>query len=320
MTQLQTLFTSLSTHLTGLTWLDGLDLFLVTVAIYLLLYWVRHSRAAFLLRGEVLIVLLLVIITLLLPLPTFDWLIQWALLAILFATPLIFQPELRHLLERIGRNVGLTRTVRQTAVEDVLSQLTRAVEHLSAGRTGALIALEGNASLQPVAETGVPIDGQVTAELLQAIFYPENPLHDGAVILHEDRLVAAGCVLPVTSRPLYTSRRLGTRHRAAVGLSETGDALVVVVSEETGTISVARDGQLYRRLDNVSLREHLLAFYVPGSPAPSGLPLWNLIRQLGRALGRLQFRFTPTQLLVNSWLFLISLLLAFIAWSSVVGG
>lgn len=314
MTQLQSLYTDLRSHLPTLTWLEGLDLLLVTLALYLLLRWIRRSRAAFLFRGEVLTVVLLISVTLLLPLRTFDWLIQWALLAMLFATPLIFQPELRHLLERIGRSAGLAQTVRQTTVEQVLAQLVRVVEQLSASRIGALIVLEGNASLQPVAETGVPIDGQVTSELLQALFYPKNPLHDGAVVLREDRVVAAGCVLPVSQRPLPSRRRLGTRHRAAVGLSETSDALVIVVSEESGTVSTARDGQLQRRLESASLRQQLLDFYLPTVPTSSTVSLRPLLSRFVSWLRQIQFRPRPPQLLANVGLFFVSLLLALTAW------
>jgi diadenylate cyclase len=258
-------------------------------------------------------------VTLLLPLRTFDWLIQRALMAILFATPLIFQPELRYLLERVGRQIGITPAIRQTTVENVVAPVVRAVERLSASQTGALIVLEGKVSLQRMAETGVAIGGEISSELLQAIFYPKNPLHDGAIILHEDRLLAAGCVLPVAQHPLPGQRRLGTRHRAAVGLSESSDALVIVVSEESGTISTARDGHLQRRLESASLRQQLLDFYVPASRPQSTIPLKFLLNRLVSWLRQLQFR--PQQLLANVSLFLVSLLLALIAWwGSLSGG
>lgn len=309
----------LNLRLAAFTWLDGLDLLLVTLALYLLLSWVRRSRAAFLFRGEVLTVVVLVLVTLLLPLRTFDWLVQRALMAILFASPLIFQPELRYLLERVGRQVGITPAIRQTTVENVVAPLVRAVERLATSQTGALIVLEGRVSLQRVAETGVAIGGQISSELLQAIFYPKNPLHDGAVILHEDRLLAAGCVLPVAQHPLPGQRRLGIRHRAAVGLSESSDALVIVVSEESGTISTARDGQLQRRLESARLRQQLLDFYVPASPPQSTISLKFLLNRLVSWLRQLQFR--PQQLLANVSLFLVSLLLALIAWwGSLSGG
>lgn len=314
MTELQGLFTELMARLPHLTWLDGLDLLLVTIIFNLLLGWVRRSRAAFLFRGEVLLAVVLLVATLLLPLPTFDWLLQMALLAMLVATPIIFQPELRRLLERIGRSAGMARTVRQTTVENLLAQLVRAVERMSTNYTGALIVLKGKASLDQVMETGVPIDGQLTSELLRAIFYPNNPLHDGAVILHEDRVVAAGCVLPLSQRSLYFQPRLGTRHRAALGLSEAGDALVIVVSEETGTISVARDGQLHQSLDSASLRKQLLDFYVPATPPPSAPWLRNLLNQIRRQVQNMSRWPTLNQLLTTAGHLSVALLLALIAW------
>lgn len=314
MAQLQDLYTELMARLPHLTWLDGLDLLLVTIIFSLLLGWVRRSRAAFLFRGEVLLVVVLLVATLSLPLPTFDWLLQMTLLVMLVTTPIIFQPELRHLLERIGRSAGRGRTVRQTTVETMSAQVVRAVETMSTNSTGALIVLEKKATLDQVVATGVPIDGQVTSELLQAIFYPKNPLHDGAVILREDRVVAAGCVLPVSQRLLFTRRRLGTRHRAAVGLSENSDALIIVVSEETGEISVARDRQLRPSLGIAALREQLLDFYVPATPPPSVPILRNRFNQIGQQMQDMFRRPTPKQLLTAAGHLSVALLLALIAW------
>ena len=319
MAPLRSLYADMMFRLTSLTWLGVLDLLLVTTAFYWLLSLVRRSRATYLLRGALILGILLFIVTILLPLPTFDWLVRGALLVMLVATPIIFQPELRRLLERMGRRAGVARTVRQTAVDRVLSPLVRTVEGLSAVRTGALVALEGDASLRDVAETGVPIGGQVTSELLQAIFHLGNPLHDGAVILRGDQVVAAGCVLPLTQRPLYSGRRLlGTRHRAAVGLSETSDALVVVISEETGEVSVARDGQLRRSLDSATLREQLLNFYTPTMPAPLPLSLRSVVRQAGKQLWQRLPLLTPQRFFSDLGLLFVSLLLALIAWSFVV--
>jgi len=320
MTQLQALYTELIARLPHLTWLDGLDLLLVTIIFSLLLGWVRRSRAAFLFRGEVLLAVVLLVATFLLPLPTIGWLLKMALLAMLVATPIIFQPELRRLLERIGRSAGMARAVRQTTVENLLTQLVRAVERMSTNHTGVLIALEGKAALEQVMETGIPIDGQITSELLRAIFYPNNPLHDGAIIITEDRVVAAGCVLPLSQRSFYFRPRLGTRHRAAVGLSEGSDALVIVVSEETGTISVARNGQLHQSLDIAGLREQLLGFYVPAKPAPSVSLLRSLDSQLRQRLQRLFRRPTLKQLLTGAGHLSVALLLALIAWWGALSG
>lgn len=237
-----------------------------------------------------------------------------ALLAMLVATPIIFQPELRRLLERIGRSAGMARTVRQTTVENLLTQLVRAVERMSTNDTGALIVLKGKAMLDHVMETGVRIDGQLTSELLRAIFYPNNPLHDGAVILHKERVVAAGCVLPLSQRMFYFRPRLGTRHRAALGLSEASDALVIVVSEETGAISVARDGQLHQSLDSATLRKQLLDFYMPVTPPPSAPLLQNLLNQIRQQVQNMSRRPTLNQLLTTAGHLSVALLLALIAW------
>jgi diadenylate cyclase len=290
----------------------------VTVAVYLLLRLVQQSRAALLLRGVLVLSAVLFIITIILPLPAFDWLVRGVLLAILLITPIIFQPELRRLLERIGRHTGFTWDVRQTAVEQALPRVVRAVERMSASKTGALIAMEGNTSLQNIAETGVAVKAQITSELLQSIFYSGSPLHDGAVIIREDTVVAAGCVLPLTERPLYFRRRLGTRHRAAVGLSETTDALAVVVSEETGNISVARGGNLHRPLDVASLRKHLIEFYAPDRPTPSPLTLrklakeaWDRVRQRPPLPDR-------QQLMTNLTVLLIAVMLSVAIWYFII--
>jgi diadenylate cyclase len=324
---LQSLYDELFFRLFNLTWLEALDLLLVTVTFFFLLNLVQRSQVSLLLRGQLVLVVLLFVTTILLPLPTFDWLILGLLFAVLVATPVIFQPELRRFFERIGRNAGITWAVRQTATENMIPKLVRAVENMSASHTGALVALEGKRILREVIETGVVIEGQVSSELLQAIFFPENPLHDGAIVLREDRLVAASCVLPLTQRPLPSRRRLGTRHRAAVGLSEHSDALVIVVSEETGTISVARDGELRRPLDSAVLREQLYEFYVPAPPPWPTPSLTKLIRQAGRWLWQQLLRFLlwwrhprriPSNFFSQLGLLFVSLLLALIAWTFVI--
>lgn len=317
MSPLQNLYIDALFRLSSMTWLNVLDILLVTVAFYLLLSLVQRSRAAFLLRGALVLGLVFFIVTILLPLPTFDWLVRLALIAMGIATPIIFQPELRRLLERIGRTTGLARAIRQTEAEHVMSELMRAVEKLSSTRTGALIVLEGDDSLQDFVETGVPMGGPVASEVIEAIFYPGNPLHDGAAILRPERIVAAGCVLPLTERPLDFPRRLGTRHRAAVGLSETCDALVVVVSEETCEVSVARAGHLQRPVENPELREQLYDFFVP---SPTTIPKFtgrSLITQIGRYFWPLFSLPSPRHFLTDLGLFLVSALLALVAWTFV---
>ena len=260
---IESVFSDVYFHLVNISWTQILDLVLVTTVFYLLLNFLQRSRATVMLRGALVLIALFFIFTVFLPLPTFDYLLRFALIAILIATPVIFQSELRHGLEQLGRHVG-GLTFRRMAGEATMKPLVRSLENLSNDRVGALLVLEGEDDLGSILETGVPLGSDVTSELLQTIFHEGTPLHDGALIIRGDRAVAAGCVLPVSNRQLYVNqRRLGTRHRAAVGLAEVSDALALVVSEETGQISVARHGQLHANLEKTELREHLYSFYNP---------------------------------------------------------
>ena len=167
-------------------------------------------------------------------------------------------------MERLGRSAPFLagRSNRETAAQVVIHEVMLAVESLAREKTGALIILEGDTGLEDHIESGERLDAAVSARLLETIFYPGTSLHDGAVIVRNDRIIAAACVLPLTNRDLADSS-LGTRHRAAVGITEQNDALAIVVSEETGIISVARGGRLARRLDGQRLRTILLAFHRP---------------------------------------------------------
>ncbi|KAA3664552.1 MAG: TIGR00159 family protein [Chloroflexi bacterium] len=262
--------------LDGLGWLD---LALVTAVFLALILFIRRSRAGFLLRGGLLMGILSLIITIFLPLPTFDWLVRGVFLLLLVAMPVVLQPELRRWLERVGRTTGLTRTIRQTAAESILPRLLRTVENLSASHTGAIIVLEGDVSLQKMVDTGIPINGRISAELLQTIFFNKTPLHDGAVIMQGEHLAAAGCVLPLTEQKLTSYRRLGTRHRAAVGVSEVSDALVIVVSEETGNISISFRGQLTQKLESAVLRQRILDFYEEKQNGTTSHTFWDTFKQ-----------------------------------------
>jgi len=181
----------------------------------------------------------------------------------------LFQPELRRTLAQAGRNQLLQRVAGQGSAErrQLLEEVVRAVEALAAKRIGALIAVERQVGLRAYAELGVPMEAVVSAELLGSLFQPGSPLHDGAALLQGGRITAAGCFLPL-SRNLGLSRTLGTRHRAAVGLSEETDAVVVVVSEETGVISLAVDGVIDRGLDAEGLQERLVALLGARDAAP----------------------------------------------------
>jgi len=246
--------------LSHVQWYDIVDILLVTAMLYLVFSLAMGTQAVQLLRGMVLVIVVVFLVSRALPFKGFGWLVANALPALLIAIPVVFQPELRRALERLGRTGGLlARRHREEIVEKVVGEVARAAHRLSADRHGALIVFERETGLQDIVETGVLVDADVKAELLQTIFHPNTALHDKAVLIREDRIVAASCMLPVTLSPEY--HKLGTRHRAAVGVTEVSDAMVVVVSEETGAISVAYGGQLASRLELGKLRNALFSFY-----------------------------------------------------------
>lgn len=245
-------------------WVDLLDIVLVTLAIYGLLRLVRGTQAETLLRGIILLIVIITLLTQFLPLKGFSWLLQTSLPAILIAIPVIFAPEIRRGLERLGRAGADLRFGAQAAnVQPVIQSLVAAAQRLSERRHGALIVIERQVGLKEYQDTGTLLEARVTAELLLQIFYPNTPLHDGAAIVREDRVAAAACVLPLTASSLLGERQIGLRHRAALGITEVSDAVAIVVSEETGTISVAHNGRMIRRLDAERLTHMLDAFYQP---------------------------------------------------------
>ena len=247
-------------------WQSAIDVALVAIVFYGLLRLLWGTQAVALLRGVLVVLVLITVLTSLLPLTAFEWLLRNSLPAILVSLPVIFQPELRRVLERMGRTGGLFRWGnRESVAEQVTGYLVAAALRLSEHRHGALIVLEGETGLQDYVETGVRVDGVVSTPLLLTIFFPKTPLHDGAVILRDNRVVAAKCVLPLSSRP-SAEAQYGTRHRAALGITEQSDALAIVVSEETGTISVARNGRMVRRLDERRLTRVIESFYQPQRP------------------------------------------------------
>ncbi len=270
--------------------LSALDILLVTLIFYGLLYWLRGTQAMALLRGVILIVVGLVLITSLVNLPAFSWLVQNSLPALLLAVPVIFAPEIRRALERIGRAGALTLAFNKNAhpeVEQTIHIVVTAVARLSARQHGALIILQRLDSLDEYIRSGVRLDAAVTPELLLQTFYPNTPLHDGAAILSGPKVVAAACVMPLSSSGILNrspERQMGLRHRAALGISEESDAIAVVVSEETGAISIAHAGRMIRRIDPERLEHILIAFFQPA--ASERTPKWfkrfitsNLLRK-----------------------------------------
>lgn len=245
-------------------WVDLLDIALVTLAIYGLLRLVRGTQAETLLRGIILLIVIITLLTQFLPLKGFSWLLQTSLPAILIAIPVIFAPEIRRGLERLGRaGADLRLGMQPTEVQPIIQALVTAAQRLSERRHGALIVIERQVGLKEYQDTGTLLEARLTPELLLQIFYPNTPLHDGAAIVREDRVAAAACVMPLTASSLLAERRIGLRHRAALGITEVSDAVAIVVSEETGTISVAHNGRMIRRLDAERLTHMLDAFYQP---------------------------------------------------------
>ena len=190
------------------------------------------------------------------PLQTVNWLIRNALLYVAFAAIVIFQSDIRRALAHFGQAPFFRYFNRQEAADETIEEIVVAATMLSAQKVGAIIAVEREIGLRNYIESGIPLDATLTYDLLVTIFQPGSPLHDGAVILQENRIAAAACFLPLTVNP-RVSRQLGTRHRAAIGLTEEGDAVAVIVSEETGNISVAIDGRIDRGLSPDELRTRL---------------------------------------------------------------
>jgi len=250
-----------------LNWLSAVDILLVAAVFFTVLLFLRGTQAVALLRGILFLVVLVGLLTSLEVLPAFSWLMRTALPALLFSIPVIFAPEIRHALERLGRaSVVRPNGIVSTQMQDVIGDIVSATVRLADRQHGALIVLERRDKLNEYVQTGVKLDARVTPELLLQVFYPNTPLHDGAVVISGTRLVAAACVMPLSASGVLNpmpDRQMGLRHRAALGISEASDAVAVVVSEETGQISVVQGGKMIRRLDMDRLENILRAFFKP---------------------------------------------------------
>lgn len=238
-------------------WRHGFEILVLAVLIYQIYRAFRATRGARILAG---LVIILVVFTGLLQLFKFQvitWLVTKALLVLIVALPVIFQPEIRTALARVGSSRWVDWLLRNDRRQLIfLESLTEAVVTLSKKRIGALFAIERNIALKPQQDTGVTLNALFSPELAQTVFFPKSPLHDGAMILADEKIQAAACVLPVSQREL-SDRSIGLRHRAALGLTEETDAVCVVVSEETGGISICMDGQIERRLDEETFRKRM---------------------------------------------------------------
>lgn len=271
-----------------LNWLSVLDIFLVTVVVFAVLMLLRDTQIMVLLRGVIVIILLLALLTSLINLPAFSWLVKNVVPALLFAIPVIFAPEIRRGLEKLGRAGSSRLLVHQTdsqlqLMEKTIRAVVTAAARLSAREHGALIVMQRADSLEDYARTGVRLNAAVTPELLLQIFYPNTPLHDGAVLIADNRIVAGACVMPLSASGILNrspERQMGLRHRAALGTSEATDAITVVVSEETGSVSIAHNGRMIRRLDSERLENILLAFYRPSEAKPFQMKPFEWLKKI----------------------------------------
>lgn len=238
---------------------DIFDIIIVSVIIYMLLRVTKRTKAQQVIKGLG-ILLIMAVISSWLSLSVINWIfstiLQWMLLIVV----IIFQPELRQLLEQLGRGGRISKKESKAQgnedADRVVQEIIKTAQNLSRRKVGALIVLQQNSSLDDIVETGTKIDADISSMLLENIFEPNTPLHDGAVIISNKRIVAAGCFLPLSENMLI-DKKLGTRHRAALGVTERTDAIALVVSEETGVISYTKSGNIHRYIDSRSLRELL---------------------------------------------------------------
>ena len=261
---------------------DGIDILLVTYLIYKLIMLVRGTRAVQLLRG-----IMVVIVTWLLSkyfdFRTLHWLMSQAFTFGVLAVVIIFQPELRRALEQIGRGKLFSRSYSnddEDSVQRMVQEVGKAVTYMAKRRIGALIVVERDTGLNDYVDTGIAINGRVTSELLINIFIPNTPLHDGAVILRKDTVLAAACYLPLSENPSI-SKELGTRHRAAIGMSEVSDGVTIIVSEETGNVSITTNGEITRNLTEELLAQKMLSRLSPQAKSKSMASRWQWGRKNG---------------------------------------
>ncbi len=257
-------------------WRDIIDIIIMAYLFYRIILIIRGTRAEQLVKGLI-VLLFAMVISDQTGLDALNWALRQTMTIGLIAIPIVFQPELRRALEQLGRGKIFKSTYWSWSTQDfetMLDELTKAIPVLVKKRIGALIVMERSTGLKEWMDTGIPVNGMVTAELLINIFFPRSPLHDGAVIIRGDQIIAAGCYLPLTEDP-DLSKELGTRHRAGIGITENSDAVAIIISEETGIISVAHDGVLTRYLDEKKLRRILTDLCKPERSDSFSLWSWR---------------------------------------------
>ena len=267
--------------LDNITIRNVIDLTIVSYIFYKILTMVRQTRAIQLLKG-LLVIFVLAFISNTGRLTTISWLLSQFQTILIVALPIVFQPELRKALERLGQGGFFSsQLMDQETFQHVVNEIVRAAQHLSRAQTGMLLVLERETGLSDYAETGVLMNADVSSELLENLFFPRAALHDGATIIRGSKIAAAGCFLPLSESP-NISKSLGTRHRAALGLSEVSDAFIIIVSEETGVISVVEEGRMTRYLDDEALKEMLLERFYRSSTGSA----FSVITDWGKSLAK----------------------------------
>jgi len=246
-------------------WLSVFDILLVAAVVFLVLYLLRDTKALVLMRGVLFLIVVISLLSSLRVLPAFSWLTTNTLPTLLLAIPVIFAPEIRRVLERLGRTGSIfAQDYFSSEKERIIQTVVQASRRIAERKYGGLIVFSRLDSLQAYIETGIRLEAAVTPETLIQIFYPKTPLHDGAIIISDEKITAAGCVLPLSSSGVLEEspeRSMGLRHRAALGISEESDAIAVVISEETGIVSLAYDGKIDKYVPLDELQGKLNGFF-----------------------------------------------------------
>ena len=251
--------------LANISWFDVLDIAIMTVIIYQVLKFFKHTKAIHVLKGLALLIIALAVASWL-GLPTITWMLSSIFTSGVIILVIMFQPELRRAFENLGRGHFFDTIEEDLDAEKNVNELVKVADNLSRRRVGALIVLTKKSDLKDIIATGTTLDAQISAELIENIFEPNTPLHDGAAIIENGRIKAAGCVLPLSNN-LDLGKDMGTRHRACLGIAENSDAIAIVVSEETGIISMAKNGVLIRHFDRQTLYTRLVDEMIPKETA-----------------------------------------------------
>ena len=270
-------------YLERFTWWSVVDVVLIGLIFFLIFMLFRGTQAMVLLRGALVLIALVAFLTLRNVLPAFSWLVEITLPSLLIVTLVIFAPEIRSALDRLGRALsGITIDRASVNTDQTIESIVYTAARLSSRKHGALIVMRRRDVLDEYIQTGVRLNAEVTPELLLQIFYPNTPLHDGAVIIADSKILAASCVLPLSASGVLTDspeRQMGLRHRAGLGITEVSDAVAIVISEETGSITIVNSGRMIRRIDSQRLGKNLEAYFKTGTPSGFSTSFNKLLRR-----------------------------------------